>query len=134
LAWPAFLFLAGWAWETVETFVILSVLGAGLGLGQVLSFETLLTIVRSLVVVVPSGLGVQDVGYLVFLRGYGVPDAVTLAAAFLVVKRAKETFWVAVGYLLFLLPMRRRGDASLPDRRRAFPEEEHRGQAVPLPA
>jgi hypothetical protein len=56
--------------------------------------------VRGLAFFVPAGLGIQDIGYLAFLRGFGVPHAVTVGAAFVFVKRSKEIFWILIGYLL----------------------------------
>jgi uncharacterized membrane protein YbhN (UPF0104 family) len=55
---------------------------------------------------VPAGLGVQDVSYLAFLRALGVPDALNVAAAFLLLKRAKECFWAAVGYAILAFDLR----------------------------
>jgi hypothetical protein len=46
----------------------------------------------------PGGIGVQDVGYLAVLQAYGVPDAASIGPAFVVLKRLKETFWIAIGF------------------------------------
>ena len=42
----------------------------------------------------------QDVGYLSVLDAYGVPDASGIAPAFILLKRMKEAFWIAFGFLL----------------------------------
>ncbi len=89
-----------WLSESCETFFILSLLGAGLSFRAVFSFEGLLTLIRGLAFFTPSGLGVQDLGYLTFLKGFGVAQALDVGAAFVVVKRSKETFWIIIGYLL----------------------------------
>jgi uncharacterized protein (TIRG00374 family) len=99
-ALPALAFAASWLVETLETYVILRVLGADVGFVEVASIEILLTFVRHVAFVVPSGLGVQDLGYVAALAALGVPDAASLGAAFVVVKRAKELSWIAVGYAL----------------------------------
>lgn len=93
-----------WAMESVETWVILSLLGARLSLAEVMSFEVLLSLARSLIVVVPAGLGIQDLGYFTFFRALGVVDPVSTAAAFSLLKRGKELFWASIGYGLFALP------------------------------
>jgi uncharacterized membrane protein YbhN (UPF0104 family) len=49
---------------------------------------------------VPAGLGVQDLGYFAFFSALGVPDAMGVGAAFVLLKRTKELFWVCVGYTL----------------------------------
>ncbi len=93
-------YLGIWLAEAGETFFILRLLGAGLSFRTVFSFEAPLTLIRGLAFFTPSGLGVQDLGYLFILKGLRVHQAVNVAAAFLVVKRAKEIFWIIIGYLL----------------------------------
>jgi hypothetical protein len=41
------------------------------------------------------------------LGALGAPDAATLGAAFLALKRGKELFWIAVGFVGLLLIRRR---------------------------
>ena len=60
--------------------------------------ETAIIVVRSVAVPVPAGLGVQDVGYVLCLRALGVPDATTVATAFVLLKRGKDLFWILVGF------------------------------------
>jgi hypothetical protein len=93
-------YLGIWASEVGETFFILTLLGAGLSFRAVFSFEGLLTLARGLAFFTPSGLGVQDVGYLAFFKGLGVQQAINVWAAFVLVKRGKEIFWIIIGYLL----------------------------------
>ena len=54
--------------------------------------------VRSAVVLAPSGLGVVDLGYATVLPMLGA-DAGG-APAFVLLKRAKEIFWVLAGYAI----------------------------------
>jgi uncharacterized protein (TIRG00374 family) len=100
LAAPALLFLGGWLLESLETWLILRLLGIELGFVEVASFEVLLSFLRNVLFVLPAGLGVQDLGYVTFLAALGVPDAVNAGAAFVVLKRTKELFWIGVGYTL----------------------------------
>jgi hypothetical protein len=93
---PAFL----WLLEGVETYLILRLLGADLGLVEVMSFDAALSVVRSAAVFAPAGIGVQDLGYLAVLEAYGVPGASGIAPAFVVLKRMKEALFVAVGFIV----------------------------------
>lgn len=109
------LYVAAWLVESVETLVILRVLGADVGLGEALSIEAGLSVVRSLAFFAPAGVGVQDVGYVAGLGALGLPDAAPLAAAFVLVKRGKELAWIAVGYALVLWTgMKARSSAPSP--------------------
>jgi uncharacterized protein (TIRG00374 family) len=103
-----------WLVEGLETLVILRLLHVDLSLRQVLSFEVVVTLLRSLAFMVPAGLGVQDAGYVAFLGAFGVPEAATVGVAFVLIKRFKELFWVAIGFLLiaFLKESPTTGEAS----------------------
>jgi glycosyltransferase 2 family protein len=68
-----------------------------------------LALVRAAAFMVPAGLGVQDAGYVAFLGAFGVPEAATAGAAFVLIKRAKEIVWTALGYLILLLGRGARG-------------------------
>jgi hypothetical protein len=89
-----------WAIEGLESYLILKLLGAPLGVVEVLSFDAALSVVRSSAMFAPAGIGVQDVGYLAMLEAYGVPDAASLGPAFIVLKRLKEAFWVIIGFAM----------------------------------
>jgi uncharacterized protein (TIRG00374 family) len=101
-------FLLGlWLIEGFETFLILHLLGADLGLATVMSFDAALSVVRSAAVFAPAGIGVQDLGYLTVLDAYGVPESSGIAPAFIVLKRMKEAFWILIGFVLLALARRR---------------------------
>ncbi|HEY3500525.1 MAG TPA: lysylphosphatidylglycerol synthase domain-containing protein [Polyangiaceae bacterium] len=95
---PALGFGIGWLLESVETFLILRLLGVELDFVTIASFEVVLSLVRNVAFFVPAGLGVQDLGYVACLAALGVPEAASVGAAFVLLKRAKELFWIAVGY------------------------------------
>jgi glycosyltransferase 2 family protein len=105
---PTVLLFVAWLCETFETWLILRILGIEIGFIEVWAFEPALSLLRHLVFFVPAGLGFQDVGYVAFLRAAGVEDALSRGSAFVVLKRAKELFWAAVGLGLLAL-MGRRG-------------------------
>ena len=94
--------LAGWFLEAAESWVLLRLLGVELPYGAVLAFEPVVSFARSAAFFVPAGLGIQDGGYMAFLRGFGIPDATNRAAAFVLLKRFKEVFWIIVGWAIFL--------------------------------
>jgi uncharacterized membrane protein YbhN (UPF0104 family) len=97
------LFLANWLVEGAEALVILRLLGVEISYAEVLAFEVVVSLLRSIAFMIPAGLGVQDAGYVAFLGAFGVPDAATLGVAFVMIKRAKELFWIALGFALFLV-------------------------------
>jgi hypothetical protein len=109
-------FLCGWLMESVETWLILGVLGLHVSFVSAGSVEVMLSLVRNVVFVVPAGLGVQDVGYAACFGALGVPEAASIGAAFVLLKRGKELFWIAFGYGLlaadFGVLSLRRGAAS----------------------
>lgn len=109
---PLLLFLSGWLLEATETYLILHLLGVDLAWTSVGALEVSASLLRNLAFVVPAGLGIQDLSYLAFLRALGVPDALNVAAAFLLLKRTKETFWAAFGYGVLALDLR--GTQPLP--------------------
>ena len=94
--------LGGWFAEAGETWVLLRLLGVDLSFAAVLAFEPVVSFARSAAFFIPAGLGVQDAGYMAFLRQAGIPDAVNRAAAFVLLKRFKEIFWIVVGWVLLL--------------------------------
>jgi len=97
---PMLLYSAGWVVRGVETWLFLHLLGVEVPLLTALIVETAIIVVRSAAVPVPAGLGVQDVGYVLCLRALGVPDATTVATAFVVLKRGKDLFWILLGFAL----------------------------------
>lgn len=103
---PLLIFFFGWLLEAVDTFLILYLLGVRLPWSSIGALEVAASFLRNVAFMVPAGLGVQDVSYLAFLRAWEVPDALNVAAAFLLLKRGKECVWAAVGYALLALDLR----------------------------
>ena len=85
-----------------ELGVASKLLGIDLSFAAVLAFEPVVSFARSAAFFIPAGLGVQDAGYMALLRAAGIPDAINRAAAFVLLKRFKELFWIAVGWMLLL--------------------------------
>lgn len=99
-ATPAVMMLAQWLLEAAETFLILRLLGLPIGIGEALALEVAGNALRSFAFAIPAGLGVQDAGYVAMIGALGAPEAASAGVAFVLVKRSKELFWVALGWLL----------------------------------
>jgi glycosyltransferase 2 family protein len=108
------LYVLGWFVRSLETLLFLRLVGVDAPLSAAMVIETALILVRAMAVPVPAGLGVQDLGYVLSLRALGVPDPTTVGAAFVLLKRGKDAFWVAAGFLL--LSLGRRAGAPLIER------------------
>jgi uncharacterized membrane protein YbhN (UPF0104 family) len=102
-------FLGCWCVEALESALLLRLVGADISLAAVVAVESGLSLVRSIAVVAPSGLGVVDFGYATVLPVLGA-DAGS-AAAFVLLKRAKDLAWVAAGYAI-LGAMRERAPST----------------------
>lgn len=111
LVLPVGLYVLAWLVRSVETWLFLRLVGAEVPLAAAAVIETSLILVRALAVPVPGGLGVQDAGYILCLRALGVPDATTVGAAFVVLKRGKDLFWILLGFLLLGVGRRHRQPA-----------------------
>lgn len=95
--WHATLsFLATWCFESLESALLLHLVGVNIDLGAVFAIEAGLSLVRSAAVIAPSGLGVVDLGYATVLPMLGADAGGT--PAFVLLKRAKEAAWVLIGY------------------------------------
>lgn len=87
------------------------------------SIEAGLSLVRSLAFFAPGGLGLVDAGYLALVTALSPGDAGATAAAFVLVKRAKELTWIGVGAVLGVVLTRgRRREAAAYGRRAASAE------------
>jgi uncharacterized protein (TIRG00374 family) len=100
LVLPMALSMLGWVVHGVEALVFLRVVGVQITLTAATVLEAALVLVRSMAVPVPAGLGVQDLGYVLSLRAIGIPDATTVSAAFVLLKRGKDLFWILIGFLV----------------------------------
>jgi uncharacterized protein (TIRG00374 family) len=112
LAPSVLLYLGGWFLRSVETWLFLRLVGVDVPLPAAMVIETALILVRAMAVPVPAGLGVQDAGYVLCLKALGVPDATTVGAAFVLLKRGKDLFWILLGFLLLGVG-RRPGEGAL---------------------
>ena len=107
---PVAAYILAWLARSLETFLFLRLLGVNIALTAAMVIETSLILVRALAVPLPAGLGVQDAGYVLCFKGLGVAEAATIGAAFVLLKRGKDLFWIAFGFLLLALGHDRTGD------------------------
>ncbi|HSY41800.1 MAG TPA: flippase-like domain-containing protein [Polyangia bacterium] len=96
------MFLLEWLVEGAETLLIVRCLGLPLPLGPILALDALGSLLRVVVFFVPAGLGVQDATLILLLAALDVPNAVAAGTALVLVKRAKEAFWIATGTALLV--------------------------------
>jgi uncharacterized protein (TIRG00374 family) len=104
---PMLLYSAGWVVRGFETLVYLRVLGVPVSLTVATAIEATIVLVRSVAVPVPAGLGVQDAAYVLTFEALGIPDAMTVGTAFVLLKRGKDLFWILFGFALLALGERR---------------------------
>jgi uncharacterized membrane protein YbhN (UPF0104 family) len=101
------IYVVAWMARAAEPWVILRLAGAPLSYVDVLAAEALVGVVRSAAVLVPAGLGVQELGYSVYLRAAAAPDPAALVAALALLRRVREVAWATAGYaLLWKQPVR----------------------------
>jgi hypothetical protein len=91
----------GWVLVALETYLILRFLGSEPTFTQAVALEGTASILRIVFFFLPAGIGASEVGFITLLLAFGFPDAVTLGAAYIAVKRLKEVAWMAFGYLIF---------------------------------
>lgn len=93
-----FLYVLAWMMLGFESYLILKLLGVQVTFLQVLAFDTALAMLRAAFFFIPSGLGIQDLGYLAFFQAIGVQDYLAYGGAFVLLRRLKEVIWYATGY------------------------------------
>ncbi len=103
------MYVAAWMMFSVESYLILQLLGVDLTFRQVIAFDTAMLMLRSIVFFIPSGFGIQEIGYKALLTANGVSAADL--GAFLLLRRAKEIIWYAIGYVMMFLDGIRLDDA-----------------------
>jgi glycosyltransferase 2 family protein len=92
------LHLAGWVASAVGTWIAFRLIGVRVGLLPVLAIESLISAARSLAVIVPNALGVQEAAYALLTPLFGVAAEFGLAISLL--KRARD---IALGVPILLI-------------------------------
>ena len=89
--------LGGWLLGVVETFLLMTFIGAPVSPRDALIIEALAQPIRATALFIPGGLGAQEVGGVALCRFIGVPEAAAVTFWFL--KRARELVFDGVGLL-----------------------------------
>jgi len=97
LLFVLFLYILAWFMLAIESYIILRLLGVELSFLQVLAMDTAITMLRVLFFFIPSGLGVQELGYRLFFQAIGMNDVADYGA-FVLLRRFKELLWYSFGY------------------------------------
>ncbi|MFH1024249.1 MAG: flippase-like domain-containing protein [Planctomycetota bacterium] len=92
--------LAGWFTETLEAWLILTMMGVPAGLDQALGIQALTSIARAAAFFVPLGLGAQEGTTCVVFAGLGL--SLAQGMAFSVLRRVREVVWMGIGWILLL--------------------------------
>jgi putative membrane protein len=92
------LHLAGWVASAVGTWLAFRLIGVRVGLLPVLAIESLISAARSIAVIVPNALGVQEAAYALLTPLFGVAAEFGLAISLL--KRARD---IALGVPILLI-------------------------------
>jgi glycosyltransferase 2 family protein len=98
IAASAALHLAAWVASAVGTYIAFRLIGVHIDLASVIAIESLVGAVRSVAVLVPNGLGVQEAAYALLAPLFGVRASAGLAISLL--KRARD---IAVGVPILAL-------------------------------
>lgn len=82
------LHLAAWIASAIEAWIALRLMGVGLGIGAVITIESLLYAIRSVAFAVPNAVGVQEGAYVMLGALFGLPPDMALALSLL--KRGRD--------------------------------------------
>lgn len=92
------LFFLGWVTLSAEVFLIFVLMGHPLGWGASLCLDGLAMLFTSMGFMIPVSLGVQDGGNVFLSLGFNL--GATLGAAFSIIRRLREAFWLALGLMV----------------------------------
>jgi uncharacterized protein (TIRG00374 family) len=92
------LFFLAWAMHAVEVYLIFWLLGHPISLGLAVCLDALAMIFTAMGFLIPASLGVQDGGNVLLALGFHL--GATLGAAFSILRRLREAFWMGLGLLL----------------------------------
>lgn len=94
-------YLGGWTLDSVEIYLVAQMLGMPITWSQAVVMEAFTGVAKALGMWIPGSLGIQESGIVLLGRLTGLPD--TLAAAYAVIRRARELIFAGFGMLLLYL-------------------------------
>ena len=92
------LFCLAWLMHAVEVYLMFWLLGHPISWGLALCLDALAMLFTALGFLIPAALGVQDGGNVLLALGFHL--GATLGAAFSILRRLREAFWMGLGLLL----------------------------------
>jgi glycosyltransferase 2 family protein len=111
VALSATIHLAGWIAGAVGAWIAFRLIGVGAHLSAVIAIESIVSAARSVAVIVPNALGVQEAAYAALAPLFGIGAEFGLAVS--LIKRARD---VAIGIPVLLLWQGVEGRRALADR------------------
>ena len=88
----------GWVLLSAEVFLIFGLMGHPVGWGEALCLDGLAMLFTGLGFMIPVSLGVQDGGNVLLSLGFNMGAAV--GAAFSIIRRLREAFWLFLGLVV----------------------------------
>ncbi len=88
-------FLLGWLADALEIYVVCHLLGLPLVWTEAIAIESFISVAKALGIFVPAALGVQESGVMLLFQIFGLPAPI--AAAYAIIRRGRELFYVLVG-------------------------------------
>lgn len=93
-----FLFFLSWLLHGVEVYLIFWLLGNPISWGLALCLDALAMLFAGLGFMIPAAIGVQEGGNILLSLGFSLGAA--LGAAFSILRRLREAFWLSLGLLV----------------------------------
>jgi uncharacterized protein (TIRG00374 family) len=92
------LFFFSWFLHSVEVYIIFRLLGHPLSYGLVICLDSLAMLFTALGFFIPAAMGVQEGGNILLALGFDL--GFTLGAAFSILRRIREAFWLCLGLVV----------------------------------
>jgi len=92
------LVLASWAAQAVEVYLVFQLLGHPISWGLAVCLDALVMLFAAVGFLIPASIGVQDGGGVLLSLGFNLGAA--LGAAFSILRRIREAFWLSLGLVV----------------------------------
>jgi glycosyltransferase 2 family protein len=93
-----FMFFFSWLLHAVEVYIIFWLLGHPIGWGLAVCMDSLAMLFTALGFFIPAAMGVQEGGNILLALGFNL--GFDLGAAFSILRRIREAFWLSLGLLV----------------------------------
>lgn len=92
------LFFLSWLLHSVEVYLIFWLLGHPINMGMAVCLDSLAMLFTALGFFIPAAMGVQEGGNILLALGFNL--GFTLGAAFSILRRIREAFWLCLGLVV----------------------------------